>query len=319
MKESTIRGRCLCGILGVAGLLAAGPAGAQAIRTNPGFDAVDLGPNDDGATAPLPLGFVAQYFGATYTDVYVDNNGYVAFEEVVSLFSRTDFTHKLIAAFFADVDTVPSGSGTVHYGTDVVDGHAAFGVNWPEVGYFQNHADKRDTFQIVLIDRSDTGSGHFDVELNYGAIAWESADDADGGVGGVGGTPSARVGYSDGVSDTLLPGSGIPGSLVDDNMVTGLIHGQLRSGVAGRYLFEFREDATGDAGVADDGGPGSAVAGDAETAAAPASMGPRSAGCTIGQGPTGRGFPVLLLAGSAGVLFRRRRPARRRHAEARAP
>ena len=56
----------------------------------------------------------------------------------------------------------------VTYGTDTVDDHAAFGVNWVSVGYFSQHTDALSSFQLVLIDRSDVSDGDFDIEFNYG-------------------------------------------------------------------------------------------------------------------------------------------------------
>ena len=144
--------------------------------------------------------------------------------------------------FFADVDTrADGGGGTMHYGTDTVDGMPAFAATWPSVGYYERHDDRLDSFQLVLIDRADTGAGHFDVEFNYGTLAWESGDRSDASTDGAGGWPSAIVGYSDGVEPTLFPGSGAPGSFLDSNPVTGLVHGQTQSGVSGRYTFAFRQ------------------------------------------------------------------------------
>ena len=94
----------------------------------------------------------------------------------------------IIAPFFAYVDTRAVGSDLVSYayGEGVIDGHNAFGVNWVNVGYFANHADKLNSFQLILIDRSDRNPGDFDVEFNYDRIQWETGD-ASGGVDGLGG------------------------------------------------------------------------------------------------------------------------------------
>jgi hypothetical protein len=193
----------------------------------------------------------------------------------------------------------------------------AFGATWPGVGYYELHTDKVDTFQVVLIDRSDTGAGHFDVEFNYGTILWESGDRSDGSVDGVGGSPSAIVGYSDGVDASFFPGSGIPGAFLDSNPATGLIHGPAQGGVLGRYTFEFREDLVPgpeDASVVGDAGALDATVG-ASTAASsptPADPPPSALGCacklTANRTDDG-GTRVTLLtcAMSALVLCRRRR------------
>jgi hypothetical protein len=69
----------------------------------------------------------------------------------------------------------------VTYGSGTADGRQAFGVNWIDVGYFSSRTDKLNQFQLVLIDRSDTGAGNFDIEFNYGNILWETGE-ASGGI-----------------------------------------------------------------------------------------------------------------------------------------
>ena len=55
------------------------------------------------------------------------------------------------------------------------------------------------------------------------------------------GGSSARVGYSNGTAANSyeLPGSGVPGSFLDSNLATGLIHNS-NVGVDGRYVFQAR-------------------------------------------------------------------------------
>jgi fibronectin type 3 domain-containing protein len=133
----------------------------------------------------------------------------------------------------------PMDHGTVTYGTDEVDGHPAFGVNWNHVGYFSGHADLKNTFQLVLIDRSDVAPGAFQVEFNYDQIQWETGD-ASGGKGGFGGTP-ARAGFSDGTGTETgsweLDASGEKGGLLDTNADTGLVNNSVGSDVTGRYTY----------------------------------------------------------------------------------
>jgi hypothetical protein len=300
----------LGGLSGAAVLLVAASARAQAVRPNPGFLTNDLGPTDDGSTAAVPLGFQLTYFGANYANVYVNNNGYVAFdEEVTTLFSATKLDQRLLAVFFADVDTrADAGTGTMHYGTDTVDGRLAFGAIWPGVGYYERHYGTTDTFQVVIIDRADTGAGHFDVEFNFGTISWESGDRSDGSVDGVGGWPAAIVGYSDGVNPTLFPGSGIPGSFLDSNPVTGLIHGQSQDSVLGRYTFEFRQDPI-DAGTAPSDAGASAAGVDAPDPSAPAPPSTLSCACELSAVETHSGGAqfALLTYGLTVILRRRRR------------
>ena len=149
----------------------------------------------------------------------------------------------IIAPLFADVDTRGAGSAVVQYGPGTVDGRAAFGVNWIDVGYFFKHDDKLNSFQLVLIDRSDRRPADVDIEFNYDAVRWESGDWS-GGTLGLGGS-SARAGYSNGTGDPgtfyELPGSGVPGYFLDGS-ATGLIYGSLNSPVAGRYVLSISND-----------------------------------------------------------------------------
>src|SRR6185437_4682219 len=158
-----------------------------------------------------------------------NNNGNVTFTAPLSEYTPNDLTTPghipEIAAFFADVDTSGAGSGLTTYGStaspfDFGPGegvHNAFVVNYPNVGYYSAHDDKLNSFQIVLIDRSDTGSGNFDIEFNYDQVQWETGD-ASGGSGGLGGgSTAAAVGYTAGTGATgtffQLPGSFSAGSL----------------------------------------------------------------------------------------------------------
>jgi len=230
-------------ILLVAGLLA-GDLSAQAIRRLQGFTRNSIPANDDGSSPLVQLPFSINFFGRIRNSGYVNNNGNITFDAALATFTpfgleRTQ--REIIAAFFADVDTRNERSSLVTYGEDLIDNRKAFGMNYFTVGYFASHADRLNTFQIVLIDRSDTGSGNFDVEFNYERVQWETGD-ASGGTGGLGGTPVV-VGWSN--------GSGEPGTSfeLDGSMSTGqfldsgpraLARRRLNSPVLGRYLFRAR-------------------------------------------------------------------------------
>jgi hypothetical protein len=115
----------------------------------------------------------------------------------------------------------------------MVDGHAAFGVDWVNVGYYNSQADKLLSCQLVIIDRSDIAPGDFDMEFNYFKVQWEWGSAAP--------NVPPRAGYSNGVNDYELPGSGVAGAFLDSNTATGLIYHSLNSSVPGRYFFYFRD------------------------------------------------------------------------------
>ena len=106
------------------------------------------------------------------------------------------------------------------------------------IGYYSMRADKLNSSQLVLIDRSDRDAGDFDIEFNYDQIVWETGG-ASAGVNGPGGQ-SARVGYSNGSGDAEtffeLTGSGANRYFLDSSP-TGLILASLNSSITGQYVF----------------------------------------------------------------------------------
>lgn len=225
--------------LAVPPALALGP---NAIR--PGFDSTAFPGNDDGSTGLVPLGFTADFFGTDYTHVFVNNNGNVTFDAPLGTFTPFPISttnRVIIAPFFADVDT--RTGNVVAYGAGTVGGRPAFGVTWPGVGCFAQITSVLNHFQVILVDRSDTGAGNFDIEFNYDQIQWETGQ-ASGGSAVCQGGSSARVGYSNGTPDGSfeLPGSGVNGALLDSNLATGLVNNSLNSGgQLGRYRFTVRD------------------------------------------------------------------------------
>jgi hypothetical protein len=216
-----------------------------AIRAVPGFTGNSLGPNDDGS-ALANIGFNINFLGTQTDQVNVNNNGNISLGAPFSVISSTALTGNnggipIIAPFFADVDTTGAGSGVVTFGTDSLSGFPAFGVDYINVGYFNGHVDKLNSFQVILVSRPDTGAGNFDIEFNYDTIQWETGDN-EGGTAGLGGQ-SAQVGFTDGTGNPansfLLPGSGVPGSFLDGGPEALASNSQLAT-TPGRYHFLVR-------------------------------------------------------------------------------
>ena len=222
------------------------PNVATAIRPLAGCTTNTLPANDDGSTGAVALPFTINYFGTTYTQTFVNNNGNITFTGPLGAYTPFPLTTTnipIIAPFFADVDTRGPLSGLTQYGNTTVNTRTAFCANWVNVGYFASHDNLLNSFQLLLIDRTDTGAGNFDIEFNYNQIVWETGD-ASGGVGGQGGS-SARAGYANGttIAGTFyeFPGSAVNGGLEDSNSSTGLTNNSLNSsGVLGRYTFNAR-------------------------------------------------------------------------------
>jgi hypothetical protein len=213
-----------------------------AVINDPNCAANTLPANDDGSTGQVALPFRLDFYGTSYTSLWVNNNGDVTFSGPLSTYTPFVFTAStppIIAPFFADVDTRGTGSGLVTYGATTYQGHAAFCVDWPNVGYYGAHTDKLDDFQLLIVSRPDRGSGDFDIIFNYDQIQWETGD-ASGGSAGFGGL-SAGVGFAAGDGNPShfysQPGTLQPGSFLDTNSGTGLIHGSRGTSVLGRYIF----------------------------------------------------------------------------------
>ena len=128
----------------------------------------------------------------------------------------------------------------VTYGTGTYAGHSAFGIEWPGVGYFGQHLDKTDTFELILVNRADVAAGAADVYFNYGSMQWETGD-ASGGTGGLGGQ-CAVAGYSNGTGTPgtffEIPGSHVCGGLIDGGAFALATH--TNDGVPGQFLFQVR-------------------------------------------------------------------------------
>lgn len=207
------------------------------------FTTTTLAANDDGSTGQINLGFSVDFFGLTYSQAYVNNNGNITFSGPLSSYTPGGLagsSQSIIAPFWADVDTRGAGSGLTTYGTGTYDGHEAFDVLWPAVGYYSEQTDKLDTFQVILVDRSDLGAGDFDIYFNYGPLAWETGQ-ASGGTDGLGGS-CAVAGYSNGTGAGAgevtyeLPGSGVCGALIDGG--ANSLSANTNDGMTGQYLFE---------------------------------------------------------------------------------
>jgi len=243
--------RYLVGSAVVALLLFSGAAVAEAGAILGGFNANTLAANDDDSTGLVPIGFTINFFGTSYSHLYVNNNGNVTFDApqwVYTPYPLLGTGREIIAPFFGDVDT-RNASGLVTYGPGTVGTRAAFGVNWLDVNYYSAYTPShtnRNAFQLLLIDRSDRGVGDFDFLFNYNYIQWEAGEASGGNDQGCGGTP-ARAGWSNGSTASFeLPGSGVPGAFIDSGTCVAapgpnaLALHSLNATMNGRYAFLVR-------------------------------------------------------------------------------
>jgi Ca2+-binding RTX toxin-like protein len=199
-----------------------------------GYGETELARNDDGYTLIGNISSVFEsginFFGTTYTQLYVNTNGSVTFGSGLGTFTPTAITAgstPMIAAFWADVDTRRTGSTPIY--VDLDSAADVMTITWAGVDYFNQHGDKLNYFQLQLYDR---GSGNFEIVYRYQDVNWTTGD-ASGGTGGLGGNV-AHAGFTagDGVHYFELPQSGKQADVLALETAVG------NSGVAGRWQFE---------------------------------------------------------------------------------
>jgi hypothetical protein len=198
-------------------------ASGGAIETLPGnaCTANTLPANDDSSTNSIALPFTLNFFGSSFSSLWVNNNGNVSFDGALGEYvpgNLTNTSHPMIAPFWGDVYTAEADESPVTYGA--TPDKSTFCVDWVNVGEFgQSPPDPLNSFQLLIIDKSGDAGGHpgdFDIVMNYDSIQW----------GG------ASIGYTN--------GSGIAGQSFQsphsfdetgqlDSSPTGMIHDSLNS------------------------------------------------------------------------------------------
>ena len=253
----------LTGLTTALSMVLAAPTADAAVRA--GFESSTFGANDDGSTSAQNLGFQIDFFGVVSSTVYVNNNGNITIDTPLSTYTPFDLTstgRQIIAPYFADVDT-RTNSTPVRYGQGTVNGRPAFGVTWNTVNCYSAYTSRsqRNTFQVILIERSDTGTDNFDIEFNFDQVQWEAGQASGGNSQCLGGGSAARVGYSNGTGDPgtffELPGSNTNGAFLDGGP-TALVNSSLNSQTLGRYVFQARAGGIvqpGDIPIGVTGGP----------------------------------------------------------------
>lgn len=152
--------------------------------------------NDDGSTGAIGLGFDFEFFGGTFNQFFINNNGNVTFTGPLGDFTPDGFPttlgNPIIAPFWADVDTGGPGSSEVHFTTGTSQrGNTFVQVDWPSVGYFFQNDNLLNTFTLYMEDNA----GGDIVAFVYGDLQWTTGDvDGAGGFGGEG----AQIGFDAG-------------------------------------------------------------------------------------------------------------------------
>lgn len=229
--------------------------GQNAVRRSAGFGGAALDEGDSVGSPLVLIGFNANFYGRDYSAVSVNSDGMVTLGVINASYRYVplrELAQPGIAPFWSD-GFAPAGSVT--YGRDTLDGRAAFAATWNGVRPFAAEANPpRNVFQLVLIDRSDTGAGNFDFEFNYESIAWECSLNNRECVNGVG-FAQARAGWTTGLSASTasafeIDGSNEAGIFLDSNALALGLKGRSMdsNGVVGRMVFQVRNGIVQNAG-----------------------------------------------------------------------
>lgn len=168
--------------------------------------------NDDGSSAniPLPDGFDYCFYGVERTSLFINNNGNITFGAAFGTFTPAGFPigTAMVAPFWADVDTRNAATGGrpsnqvyyQHFANGAGPADDVFVITWDNVGYFANHNDLRNTFQVALANDENYFGLGFNTLFSYGDMEWTTGD-ASQGVGGFGpASTAATIGINEGTS-----------------------------------------------------------------------------------------------------------------------
>lgn len=147
---------------------------------------------DDASSSLISLPFTFCFYGQSDNSLYINANGNVTFNSPLGTYSPPPLPSNgqaIIGAFWADVDMNGGTIGNIRYKIT----STAIYINWVNVGYFNDHGDKRNTFSIILTNGNDPiiGTGN-NVAFCYKDMQWTSGDVT--GANGFGGPNPATVG-----------------------------------------------------------------------------------------------------------------------------
>lgn len=199
-------------------------------------DAGAMGNQDDGSLGPIDLGFSVNWFGTSYSSIYINNNGGFVFNDGGGGFSAyrgvdlQTATRPYVLPLFTDIDTRYT-DGVVTFGPlDDADPSAGFCINWIDVGEYGG-SEEDYSFQMIMTNQ---GGGRIDLEFNYDRVSVPT---------NVSNT-TFEVGYTAGnqTDYRVLADSTESSSAVASRLVSGTYPSSCT--VPGRYIYEIRSTGT---------------------------------------------------------------------------
>lgn len=156
-------------------LAALAPAHAALYTSTYGALLPDPSNCDDCYAGPIAFTGTGQsinFFGNTYSDLYVGSNGYVTFGAGYSSFSTqaldVQTVAPMIAAFYTDLDSRSDDASNV-YANTTREGEIV--VTWENMGHFSQNYSVRSTFQILLrSDQLAAREGLAQIGIFYGDV-----------------------------------------------------------------------------------------------------------------------------------------------------
>ncbi|MEI7743417.1 MAG: choice-of-anchor Q domain-containing protein, partial [Chloroflexota bacterium] len=214
----------------------------------------------------LPIGFTVNFYGTEYDTVYVNSNGSIAFGSGSDTYDEPLNTildgAAGVVAYGLDLDNREImdplsawGSGRhgdfFYWGRTTVGGRQAFVATWMNSQTFSATIDATNwnTFQIVLVDRSDVASNDVDIIVNYGSLQANDQGYSDGCADGndtcvaigVGSVIDGQIKYASIVDDSSVLYNGRLNADVADDGAHPLNQAHLNSDVPGRFIFQMRD------------------------------------------------------------------------------
>jgi len=132
--------------------------------------------NGGGGYGPVSIGFEVNYFGNSYSSLWVNRGGSISFNSSTTsslpAFLDASTVKEIIAPFWSAVGNTYSVGSPTAYGNTTFDGQLAFAASWIDVAQSNGDLSLLNSFQVVLVDRSYIGEGDFDFIFNYDSMQW---------------------------------------------------------------------------------------------------------------------------------------------------
>jgi subtilisin family serine protease len=220
-----------------------------AVITDSGCTANRLPRLDDNIDTPaVSLGFDVNWFGTSYNQILINNNGGISFNDGEGPFTAyqginlSETGRPLVLPLFTDLDTRNTLTSQVTYGPiSGFGGTNGYCINWVNVGRYLNQYDGTGPYysaQLLILKRGTTGD--VDIVFNYDKI--DPLTDRYG----------LEIGYADPNSsgnDRRFAFSGVTPNRYVDGGSSALISSQVIPAgstipaVNGRYAYEIRPGA----------------------------------------------------------------------------